>query len=242
MLFEPECKEKKLTWIVTGASRGLGHQIALSLATRGHRVIAVARDGERLVRLADRFPDRIKVCALDLAEPQQIRSSIESALDGEAALQGVVNNAGFGHFKPFVKHGEAEALQILQVNLGSVIQICHAVLPRLLQQRGGHIVNIGSDLARRPLANMAVYSAAKHGLAGFTHSLLREVKGAGIKVSLINPGIIDTDFGGAEAGSRDPRGSLQPGPVAELIMQVIDQPGLQNIDELLVHPLQQDEY
>ena len=176
-----------MTWIVTGASRGLGHQIALSLASRGHRVIAVARDRDRLARLVEHFPDRIRPCTLDLSDSQQIHSSIASMLVGEAVLQGVVNNAGFGHYKPFVDHREAEALQVLQVNLGAVIQICHAVLPRMLQQRAGHIVNIGSDLARRPLANMAVYAAAKHGLAGFSHSLLREVKGAGIKVSLINP-------------------------------------------------------
>jgi short-subunit dehydrogenase len=87
---------------------------------------------------------------------------------------------------------------------------------------------------------MAVYAASKHGLAGFSHSLLREVKGAGIKVSLINPGIIDTDFGGAAEGSRDASWSLRPAQLADLIVQVIEQPGSTLVDELTVHPLGQD--
>jgi short-subunit dehydrogenase len=109
-----------------------------------------------------------------------------------------------------------------------------------LAQGSGHIVNVGSDLARRPLANMAVYAAAKHGLAGFSHSLLREVKQAGVKVSLVNSGIVDTDFGGAAEGSRDAHWSLQPADLAQLIVQLIEQPGNVVVDELSVHPLGQD--
>jgi short-subunit dehydrogenase len=139
-----------------------------------------------------------------------------------------------------MEHSESELVAIIQVNLTAVIQICHAVLPRLLGQGRGHIVNIGSDLGRRPLANMAAYAAAKHGLAGFSHSLLREVKSAGIKVSLINPGIIDTDFGGGTEGSREGAWSLRPGDLARLIIQVIEQPGSTLVDELSVHPLGQD--
>jgi short-subunit dehydrogenase len=90
------------------------------------------------------------------------------------------------------------------------------------------------------MANMAVYAAAKHGLTGFSHSLLREVKSLGIKVSLINPGIVDTDFGGVAQGSRDPSWSLKPDDLARLITQVIEQPGNTLVDELSVHPLGQD--
>ncbi|MBL8243379.1 MAG: SDR family NAD(P)-dependent oxidoreductase, partial [Rhodanobacteraceae bacterium] len=107
-------------------------------------------------------------------------------------------------------------------------------------QRAGHIVNIGSDLARRPLANMAAYVASKHGLAGFSHSLLREVKDAGIKVSLVNPGIIDTGFGGGSEGSRDRAASLHPATLARLILDAVLQPGSVVVDELTVHPAGQD--
>jgi len=165
---------------------------------------------------------------------------VRAAIAALPTLGGVINNAGIGSYKAFAEHEETELLDIVQVNLGAVMQICHAVLPKLLAQGHGHIVNIGSDLARRPLANMAAYAASKHGLAGFSHSLLREVKNAGIKVSLINPGIIDTDFGGAAEGSRDAAWSLRPAQLAQLIVQVIEQPGSMLIDELTVHPLGQD--
>ncbi len=229
-----------MTWIVTGASRGLGRHLVQQLAGRGHRVLACARDLGRLQTLAEEFPGRVLALALDLADAAQIGPKLSQALETETHLSGLINNAGIGSYKPFIEHSEAESIAILQVNLTAAIQACHAVLPRLLAQRSGHIVNIASDLGRRPLANMAVYAASKHGLVGFSHSLLREVKSSGVKVSLVNPGIIDTDFGGASEGSREEAWSLRPKLLAHLIVQIIEQPGSVVVDELSVHPLGQD--
>ena len=226
-----------MTWLITGASRGLGRHLSLALAARGHRVIAAARDAGRLAELAAEGPAGcIEPLVLDLADASTVGARVAAL----PQLTGVINNAGIGSYRAFVNHSERESLEILHVNLGAVIQICHAVLPKMLAQGHGHIVNIGSDLGRRPLANMAVYSASKHGLTGFSHSLLREVKGRGIKVSLINPGIIDTDFGGGSEGSRDPAASLQPARLAELIVQLIEAPGSMLVDEASVHPLGQE--
>ncbi|KPF66966.1 hypothetical protein IP84_14130 [beta proteobacterium AAP99] len=229
-----------MTWLITGASRGLGRHLALQLAQRGHRVLACARDAERLQALAAESGGAVVPVAVDLADAAQIGPRLGEAIARESHISGVVNNAGFGAYKPFLEHSEAESIQLVQVNLTAAIQVCHAVLPRLLAQGSGHIVNVGSDLARRPLANMAVYAAAKHGLAGFSHSLLREVKQAGVKVSLVNSGIVDTDFGGAAEGSRDAHWSLRPAQLAQLIIQLIEQPGNVVVDELSVHPLGQD--
>jgi short-subunit dehydrogenase len=229
-----------MTWLITGASRGLGRHLALQLAQRGHRVLACARDADRLQTLAAESGGAVVPVVIDLADATQIGPRLGEAIAREAHISGVVNNAGFGAYKPFLEHSEAESIQLVQVNLTAAIQVCHAVLPRLLAQGSGHIVNVGSDLARRPLANMAVYAAAKHGLAGFSHSLLREVKQAGVKVSLVNSGIVDTDFGGAAEGSRDAHWSLRPAQLAQLIIQLIEQPGNVVVDELSVHPLGQD--
>jgi short-subunit dehydrogenase len=91
-----------------------------------------------------------------------------------------------------------------------------------------------------------VYAASKHGLAGFSHSLLREVKGQGVKVTLVNPGIIDTDFGAKDGetleGTRGAEWSLRPAQLAALIVQMIEQPGNVLVDELTVHPLGQDSF
>jgi short-subunit dehydrogenase len=229
------------TWLVTGASRGLGIHITRRLIAKGYRVIACGRNRERLESLAAGYSsDRFVPLSLDLSDAVTIKQNIITALDPFERLDGVINNAGFAYYKPFVEHSESELLDLIQVNLMAAIQVSYAVLPRMVRQGRGHIVNIGSDLGRRPMANMAVYAAAKHGLTGFSHSLLREVKSLGIKVSLINPGIVDTDFGGVAQGSRDPSWSLKPDDLARLITQVIEQPGNTLVDELSVHPLGQD--
>lgn len=229
-----------MTWIVTGASRGLGRHLVQQLAGRHRRVLACARDLGRLQALADEFPEQVRVLTLDLADAAQIGTRLSKAIEDESEVSGLINNAGIGSYKSFLEHSEAESVAIIQVNLVAAIQACHALLPRMLAQRSGHIVNIGSDLGRRPLANMAVYAASKHGLVGFSQSLLREVKGSGVKVSLVNPGIIDTDFGGASEGSREESWSLRPQVLAQLIVQMIEQPGSVVVDELSVHPLGQD--
>jgi short-subunit dehydrogenase len=235
-----------MTWIITGASRGLGRHLAQQLALRGHAVLAIARDAARLQALAAEDPVHIMPLALDLADAAAIAPTMVRALEALPRIDGLVNNAGFGAHKPFLDHSEAESLALVQVNFSAAVQMCHAVLPRLLQQRTGHIVNIASDLARRPLPNMAVYAATKHALAGFSHSLLREVKAHGIKVSLVNPGIIDTDFGATDGqtleGSRGADWSLRPAQLAALIVQMVEQPGSMLVDELTVHPLGQAEY
>lgn len=231
------------TWIVTGASRGLGRALTLQLAKRGHRVLAIARDEQRLQGLADAVEGgSVLPYPLDLADADGVSAGIARLLQQHPCVHGLINNAGIGTYRPLVEHTECELRAIIQVNLTASIQLCHAVLPGMLARRAGHIVNIGSDLGRRPLANMAAYVASKHGLTGFSHSLLREVKNVGVRVSLINPGIIDTDFGGGNEGSRDPHGSLHPVALAGLVMQVIEQPGSLLLDEVSVHPLGQEHF
>jgi short-subunit dehydrogenase len=229
--------------LITGASRGLGKHLTRTMAARGYRVLACARDVERLQALAAGHPaGRVIPVPLDLSDAGQLRPRVLAAIESAGRLDGVVNNAGIGVYKPFLEYSEDELIALIQVNLTACIQICHAVLPRLLAQGHGHIVNIGSDLGRRPLANMAAYVASKHGLSGFSHSLLREVKAQGIKVSLVNPGIIDTDFGGGHEGDAPVHASLAPAELARLIVAMIEQPGSIVVDELTVHPLGQSDF
>ena len=149
------CKNSGVsTWIVTGASRGLGRHLALQLAQRGARVLACARDEQGLAQLAIGVAGtgEIRPVPLDLSDPRQIDARLRAAMAGERDIAGVINNADIGFCKPFLEHTQEEFLHVLQVNLGAVMQVCHAVLPRLLKQGHGHIVNVGSDLGRRPTA------------------------------------------------------------------------------------------
>ena len=231
------------TWLVTGASRGVGRALSLRLAQSGRRVFALARDLAALERLAaEACPGAIVAEPVDLADRRALGAALIRLSQSCDSFDGVINNAGIGWFKPFLQHSEDELADLLQINLHAVMQICWALLPGMLACGRGQIINIGSDLGRRPLANMAAYVASKHGLAGFSHSLLREVKDRGVRVSLINPGIIDTGFGGGEYGHRDPRAYLKPDALTALIMQLIEQPESMVVDELSVHPLMQAEF
>jgi short-subunit dehydrogenase len=230
-------------WMVTGASRGLGRALCLRLAAEGHDVLALARDAARLRELAQHgTPGRILPCPLDLADGDALGPAIEDLLTRHPRIDGLINNAGIGSYRPFVEHTEAELRTLLQVNLMAPIQLCRALLPQMLARGAGQIINIGSDLGRRPLANMAAYVATKHGLTGFSHSLLREVKDSGVRVSLINPGIIDTDFGGGREGSRQASEALPVETLAALLMQLIGQPAQLIVDELSVHPVGQADF
>ena len=128
----------------------------------------------------------------------------------------------------------------LEARLGGCRQANHR--EALLGRGRGQVINIGSDLGRRPLANMAAYVASKHGLAGFSHSLLREVKDRGLRVSLVNPGLIDTGFGGGTERGGDDARKLSPERLAALVLQLIEQPPTLVVDELSVHPLGQADF
>jgi hypothetical protein len=118
-----------MTWLVTGASRGLGRELALQLVERGFAVLACARDAAALAGMAAHPSGRIRALPLDLGDAAALTPVLKAALHQVERVDGVINNAGIGSYKPFADHSEAELRSILQVNLGAVMQICHAVLP-----------------------------------------------------------------------------------------------------------------
>lgn len=229
--------------MVTGAGRGLGRRIAEALAGRGVRVALVARGRDEIEAVAAGIERRGGEA---LALPADVGRWSEAA-GAVAAVEGrfgpadyLVNNAGSGWYRPFLEWSPEEISQSLGASLTGTIWMCRAALPAMVARGSGHVVNVASDLARRPLANMAVYVGAKHGVLGFSQSLLREVRSQGIKVSTVLPGIVDTAFGGGREGSRDPAWSMSPEWVAERIVELLEAPGAWVVDELALHPLGQD--
>ncbi len=228
--------------LVSGATRGLGRELAMQLADAGASLVLLARNRTELERMAAEMRQRGTGCdaiVCDLSKTDEIVAAA-ARVNAAGGVDILVNNAGLGYYKPFLEHSPEEHDAILDVNLRGMIHLTQRLLQPMLDRRSGHIVNIGSDVAVTPIANMAVYAASKFAVRGFTLSLAREVKNQGVKVSLINPGIIDTGFNNGEAGTKDASWSLQPGELAALIIDVLAQPGFQMIDELTVHPQMQD--
>lgn len=230
------------TAVITGASRGLGRHIAQQLAQAGCRLILLARNQEQLASLQDELQQaghEVEIIACDLGQTVSRQAAIEKVLQ-HGTIDILINNAGTGWYKEFLEHSPEEHDRIIDTNFRAAVHLTQAILPGMLQQASGHIVNIGSDLSHRPLSKMAVYVASKHAMRGFSLSLLREVKHKGVRVSLVNPGIIDTNFDNGVEGSREASWSLRPAQLAKLVVYVLSQPGYQLIDEVDVHPLMQD--
>lgn len=229
----------KTAW-VTGASRGLGRAVARLLSERGCRVGLIARNPDALQTVSAELGGAdCRTFPVDLADPGQVQRLVEEASDW-APADILVNNAGLGYYREFLDHAPSEHDRIIDVNLRAAVHLCHGVLPGMLERGHGHIVNIASDLSFTPLANMAVYAASKFALRGFSLSLMKEFKDRGIRVSLVNPGMIDTAFNDGEEGRLGPEAALQPAELAEAVIAVLTQPGFQMVDEITLHAIHQD--
>ena len=230
--------------LVTGASRGLGAALGRELLAQGHRVVLTARNESELAQAVESLRvahgERVNWIAADLSSPAAALALVAQVEQRFGALDGLVNNAGIGSWKPLVEWRPQEVIDCVNLNLLAPMLLAQAVLPGMVARRGGIIVNIASDLARRPLANMAPYVASKFGLLGFSGSLLREAKAHGIKVSTVLPGIIDTAFNGAREGSKEETWALRAQALAAQVVALFGLPENVVIDELTIHPLHQD--
>jgi 3-oxoacyl-[acyl-carrier protein] reductase len=213
------------TALVTGASRGIGRAIALRLAAT-HDLTAVARSPDDLARLADEVGaagGRCDVVPLDVADP----AAVADALGGRDA-DVLVNNAGVGVLKPLLELTPAEWHRMVDVNLNALYHVTRAVLPGMVARGRGHVVIVGSIAGRSAFVGGAGYAATKHAVMGFAESLMLEVRDAGVKVSVVSPGSVATEFsgrGGPKAGGR-----LDPDDVAAAVAYAVATP-----PEVLVH-------
>lgn len=230
--------------VITGASRGLGAALARAFAARRHRVFLVARNEADLDRVAESITlaghERPMTFVADLRDVRACAAAIATAETQLGQIDTLINNAGAGTYKPLGEWSEQELLDVISLNLTAVMLLTRAALPPMLARRSGQIINVASDLAKRPLANMAPYVASKYGLLGFSASMHREVRGHGLRVATVMPGIIDTAFNGAQEGSKIGPWALRPDAVAAQIVQLAELPKDMAIDEMVIHPLEGD--
>lgn len=229
--------------VITGGSRGLGRHVALRLAQEKVKVAIASRSGTDLGNVAREIADAggtVHPIVADVSRWSDVERIIVSTHERFGRINILVNNAGVGWYKPFDEWSVEEIDLAIDVNLKGTIYMTKGVLPTMIANGGGQIVNIASDLGRRVMPNMAAYVASKYGVLGFAGSILREVKGKGIKITTLTPGIIDTFFGGGQEGTRDPSWSLDPEFVAQMVVDVLKLPKQWVIDELAIHAMGQD--
>lgn len=188
---------KGTAWI-TGASAGLGIAFAEQLAARGHDLILTARRADRLEALAATLRDRhgieVHVLSADLAEADSVNGLIEEIGRRGLAVNLLVNNAGFGLSGAFAGQDRAVLGRMIALNCRALTELCHAVLPGMIQMRCGGILNVASTAAFQPGPGMAVYYATKAFVLSLSEALHEEVRRYGVKVVALCPGPTATEF------------------------------------------------
>ncbi|MGH3253125.1 MAG: SDR family NAD(P)-dependent oxidoreductase [Trebonia sp.] len=183
------------TWLVTGASRGLGLDLVTQLLERGDNVTATTRSAERLTKvLTGVDTTRLLPVEVNLADEEQVRAVVAATKDHFGSLDVVINNAGYGFLAAVEEVTDAEARDLFDVQLFGAWNVLRAVLPDFRENRNGHIINVSSILGLTTFPGWGLYCAGKYALEALTGSLAAEVAELGIKVNLVEPGYMRTDF------------------------------------------------
>ena len=182
--------------IVTGASKGIGRGVASFLAMDGFEVGLLARSGDLLEDLRQSLEEQGGTCfstTCDLRDPHETNSAMAATIDGLGGLDALINNAGLVIRKSALDLSIDEWRTMLDTNVSGLYYATRAVLPHFIEQKRGHIINLSSISGKVPLPGGSGYAATKFAVAGFSQSLLHEVREHGIKVTTIYPGSVDSE-------------------------------------------------
>jgi short-subunit dehydrogenase len=186
------------TTLLTGASGGIGLEIARLLAARGHRLVLASRGAAKLREVADtlRRNHGIEVVtkAIDLSEDGAAQRLFDFTENARLRIDMLVNNAGFGMVEEHVAIDALRLHRMLQLNVVAVAELCHRYGAQMKQQRGGRILNIASAAAYQPTPYFAAYGASKAFVLNFSEALAKELEDFGVSVSCLSPGPTDTAF------------------------------------------------
>jgi NAD(P)-dependent dehydrogenase (short-subunit alcohol dehydrogenase family) len=221
--------DRPATWFVTGASRGLGFELVSQLLERGDNVVATSRSADRLTTaLADADTNRLLALTVDLADAGQVNAAIAAAYDRFGGLDVIVNNAGYGYLAAVEEVSDEDARAMFDVQVFGVWNVLRAALPGFREQRSGHVINVSSIVGLVPFPGWGLYGAGKSALEALTESLAAEVADHGIRVNLVEPGYMRTDFlRPVSIGLPDATNDAYPA-VREMVRQHLDEvPGTQ---------------
>jgi clavulanate-9-aldehyde reducatase len=231
---------------VTGASSGIGAATARALSRAGATVALAARRRDRLEALAEELEGEASVHEVDVGDEAQARSFIEAAHAQHGGLHVLVNNAGVMLLGPVEGADTAEWRRMLDVNLWGLLICTHAALPLIAASGGGDIVNVSSVAGRRADAGGAVYNLTKFGVHAFSEALRQEALHTGVRVTVVAPGMVDTELQGHNTNpvvrraierARERTGQvLDAEDIADAILYAVTRPPHVDLNEILVRP------
>jgi len=212
------------TTLITGASSGIGEVFARKLAARGRNVVLVARSEEKLITLCNELGRsnsiRAQHIALDLSKPESAARLFEETEKRGLTVELLVNNAGFGSFGDFTKLDLGRELNMIDLNIRSLVELTHLFLTSMRARKKGEIINVASTAGFQAVPFMATYAATKAFVLSFSEALWEENRPYGIKVMALCPGVTETNFFEAARSEKPPaRVAQTPEDVVETALR-----------------------
>jgi len=225
--------------IVTGAGRGIGHAVASALAREDAAVVLAARNRQQLAATAAAIRDgggTALAIPTDVTQDAAVEAMVEQAMAELGRVDVLVTAAGVASFGPVAGTKPADWDGMLAVNLRGVMVTCRAVLPIMMRQRRGTIINVASVAAQRAIPGAAVYTATKAGVVGFSRVLAEELRAEGVRVGVLVPGAVDTPLWDTIPNSPDRSRMLRPEDVARAAVLMASLPPGASLEELTLLP------
>jgi NAD(P)-dependent dehydrogenase (short-subunit alcohol dehydrogenase family) len=181
-------------WFITGTSTGFGRLLAEEVLKAGGKVLATARKLDQIADFTKNYPETARTFALDVTNPEQIKSVAGQAIAAFGRVDVLVNNAGYGIAGGIEEATEEEFMPVFETNVFGLMRVTRAFLPQFRKQRSGHIINMSSMAGIGGSAGWGYYNATKFAVEGFSEALAGEMATIGVKVTIIEPGPFRTDF------------------------------------------------
>jgi NAD(P)-dependent dehydrogenase (short-subunit alcohol dehydrogenase family) len=230
------------TALVTGATRGIGYATAEALLRAGHEVFITGRHQDqvdaavRALGVQTGAPTRVAGGAMDVRDRGAADRMVAETVARFGRLTVLVNNAGVGHFASIEATSDADWASVIDTNLTGVFYATRAAIPAIRAAGGGWIINMASLAGRNYFANAAAYCASKAGLVAFSEALMLEVRQFDIRVSVIMPGSVATDFSGPSAKAEDESWKLSSDDIAQVVADLLRHPGRSLPSKIEIRP------
>ncbi len=229
--------------LITGASKGIGKQLAIQMAGLGAKVSLMARSAKGLDDLRNAIRTNGGHCDIfpgDVSDENYVNETVNSIIKNQGTVDIAINNAGFGIFKTSEETTAADWDSVFATNVKGTFLVSNAVIPHMKKHKSGHIINIASDVAKRVFAGGSLYCASKYAQDAYSMAIRKELRSFNIKVSVVYSGLVDSSFHANPQGHDAHSWWLKNEDMADAIIYVASQPPHVVIDELMIHPLQQE--
>lgn len=233
---------EKVIWI-TGASTGIGREIAMEFSKSGYIIVATARRKSRLVNLVSeiKFAGReASAFVCNVASERSVQVTAKRIREKYGRIDCLINNAGVTVFKSFTDTKVYEFDNVIETNLRGAFLCMKSVLPQMIKNKRGHIINVLSVAANTVYEDSSVYAASKAGLLALTNSIRKETRRFNIKISNLLPGATETAMWDSKTRARYKSRMLSPADVAKIALQVYEQPKKVLVEDVVIRPIKGD--